>query len=372
VNDRTAQKAVIAGWFGERAKSTLGGNPECAKALDGTQTRRPIWVTIKAGKHIGYVINFTDFRFGSSESPQVVDLRIQPNIITMAIPLLPNCFSPENPVVCDCNLTRVSGYRSERSHNALSEGNMEKYGFVLLAASSLAAITVSQPAAAATELCPGPALVGGSIQNGSSCSLEATGATVTELFVGVSAKDTDILNLGSTQIFNNQTTAPGTTASQTVTTGSTLNFSLNNTNDILGPATYDTGTGYTNAVLPFGISNGLSPVYHFAWFDITNSSDFNSLFGPKVTMPSAVNSYLLSNGGYSDWLFVGVEDSQVDTSDDWNDTIYAFQNVAPVGSGGSGGGSTVPEPSTWAMMLAGFAGLGFVGYRARKPVAAVA
>jgi hypothetical protein len=27
------------------------------------------------------------------------------------------------------------------------------------------------------------------------------------------------------------------------------------------------------------------------------------------------------------------------------------------------GGSTVPEPSTWAMMLVGFAGLGFVGYR---------
>jgi hypothetical protein len=38
--------------------------------------------------------------------------------------------------------------------------------------------------------------------------------------------------------------------------------------------------------------------------------------------------------------------------------------------------SAVPEPSTWAMMLAGFAGLGFAGYRrsrhngAAKPVAA--
>jgi hypothetical protein len=32
----------------------------------------------------------------------------------------------------------------------------------------------------------------------------------------------------------------------------------------------------------------------------------------------------------------------------------------------TGGGPTppvVPEPSTWAMMLLGFAGLGFVGYR---------
>jgi hypothetical protein len=33
----------------------------------------------------------------------------------------------------------------------------------------------------------------------------------------------------------------------------------------------------------------------------------------------------------------------------------------------------VPEPSTWAMMLLGFAGLGFVGYRqARKAGRAIA
>lgn len=33
---------------------------------------------------------------------------------------------------------------------------------------------------------------------------------------------------------------------------------------------------------------------------------------------------------------------------------------------------TVPEPSTWAMMLTGFAGLGFAGYRASRKSAAVA
>jgi hypothetical protein len=36
------------------------------------------------------------------------------------------------------------------------------------------------------------------------------------------------------------------------------------------------------------------------------------------------------------------------------------------------GSSAIPEPSTWAMMLLGFAGLGFAGYRARKPTAALA
>jgi hypothetical protein len=31
--------------------------------------------------------------------------------------------------------------------------------------------------------------------------------------------------------------------------------------------------------------------------------------------------------------------------------------------------TAVPEPSTWAMMVAGFAGLGFVGWRARRRTA---
>jgi PEP-CTERM motif len=37
-----------------------------------------------------------------------------------------------------------------------------------------------------------------------------------------------------------------------------------------------------------------------------------------------------------------------------------------VGTGEAGGTGTIvgtPEPSTWAMMLLGFAGLGFAGYR---------
>jgi hypothetical protein len=32
----------------------------------------------------------------------------------------------------------------------------------------------------------------------------------------------------------------------------------------------------------------------------------------------------------------------------------------------------VPEPATWAMMLLGFAGLGFAAYRKVRPTAAVA
>ena len=49
----------------------------------------------------------------------------------------------------------------------------------------------------------------------------------------------------------------------------------------------------------------------------------------------------------------------------------------PGGSGGGGGGGgatyvyevTAPEPSTWVMMLIGFAGLGYAGYRASRKTA---
>jgi hypothetical protein len=33
-------------------------------------------------------------------------------------------------------------------------------------------------------------------------------------------------------------------------------------------------------------------------------------------------------------------------------------------------GSAIPEPSTWAMLLLGFAGLGFLAYRKRATLAA--
>jgi hypothetical protein len=251
---------------------------------------------------------------------------------------------------------------------------MTKYWYSLLVASSLA---VGQPVGAATELCPGPALINGTIQNGSTCNLQSTGTTVNEIFVGVSARDDDQLNLGTTLIFDNVANTPGDTASQTVPPTSALNFNIVNTNDILnlvfGPAVYNTGTAYTNAPPPF--SDSLSPIYHFAWLDVANASDFNSVFGPRVTIAAGVDSYILSHGGYPDWIFAGAEDSRVTESDDWNDVVYAFQNVEPVGSTPPGGPTRpgVPEPSTWALLVLGFAGLRFAGYRSawkRLPVAA--
>jgi hypothetical protein len=53
------------------------------------------------------------------------------------------------------------------------------------------------------------------------------------------------------------------------------------------------------------------------------------------------------------------------------DGLQVYGRGGPFYLGGVGGlAPTVPEPSTWAMMLLGFAGLGFAGYRARMRVKA--
>jgi hypothetical protein len=54
----------------------------------------------------------------------------------------------------------------------------------------------------------------------------------------------------------------------------------------------------------------------------------------------------------------------VNNSPDGNESI----NWNAIGSLPDRGGTTTPEPSTWAMMLLGFCGLGFIAHRAKKSV----
>ena len=51
---------------------------------------------------------------------------------------------------------------------------------------------------------------------------------------------------------------------------------------------------------------------------------------------------------------------------DGNESI----NWNAIGVGATRSGSSVPEPSTWAMMLVGFAGLGYAAFRTRKSTVA--
>jgi hypothetical protein len=54
----------------------------------------------------------------------------------------------------------------------------------------------------------------------------------------------------------------------------------------------------------------------------------------------------------------------------WSDVIITYNDAN--GANLLFYSDAIPEPSAWAMMLIGFAGLGFAGYRARKPTTALA
>ena len=72
-----------------------------------------------------------------------------------------------------------------------------------------------------------------------------------------------------------------------------------------------------------------------------------------------ISFYVTDNSGLTNWSSLSTNGDTTDTGGNGADVLaYAQAGLPPPG--------TVPEPSTWAMMLIGFAGLGFAGYRASR------
>jgi hypothetical protein len=72
-------------------------------------------------------------------------------------------------------------------------------------------------------------------------------------------------------------------------------------------------------------------------------------------------------------ILTGVIDHQWKTGSSSTYGVSVFGEITSSGGGGGGGGhGTVPEPSTWAMILTGFVGLGFAGRRMSRRGAALA
>ncbi len=77
-----------------------------------------------------------------------------------------------------------------------------------------------------------------------------------------------------------------------------------------------------------------------------------------VTAPGDGDSFQTFNVAHRG--FTNLASVTITGTGGWPTTEFAVDNIVVSGGGVPGG---VPEPSTWAMMLAGFAGLGFAGYR---------
>jgi hypothetical protein len=118
-----------------------------------------------------------------------------------------------------------------------------------------------------------------------------------------------------------------TPGSLNIALGSTLSFSYNASTSMLPATTLVVG----------GISDGAQQVQFNP-----STDDFWLFINDFVVTPS------FDQVGYSQTAV---------SSDNLFDSISGSVTVTPFTPGG------VPEPSTWAMMLVGFAGIGFLGYR---------
>jgi hypothetical protein len=128
-----------------------------------------------------------------------------------------------------------------------------------------------------------------------------------------------------------------------------------------GTFSTDSTTGY---ITSFDITTTMGSALNGYVYDAATSF----YFGSEISD----NSFLLYSGGGTGYIYSQFVDPLTSGGVDpmfvsLEDSYGAWRTVT---GGEAIGVAAVPEPSTWAMMLAGFAGLGYVGFRARRTAVA--
>jgi hypothetical protein len=152
-------------------------------------------------------------------------------------------------------------------------------------------------------------------------------------------------------------------------------YGLLNNGGFGGNATYigvDSGTGFDTLIFDSPVAtfgaywNYATPVDYRPWWTNPTISTFDSGGNLIDSFDLSVLAPISTPGGFNEFLFRGIVDTSAQIK--YVEFGGAYMLLAQ-----SATGSVIPEPSTWAMMILGFACLGFAGYRsARRSVSALA
>ena len=149
-----------------------------------------------------------------------------------------------------------------------------------------------------------------------------------------------------------------------VTTRSTTNLLVNG-DFSLGPVGSDTPIGWTfentyGATFSGIVDSGCGVGGSSCWYDgsVQAYDELSQTIGTTVGDVYHISFYATDNGSLPTFSDVSTNGDTTDTGGNGADiVVYAQASAPPLNT---------PEPSTWAMMILGFAGMGFVAYRKTK------
>jgi hypothetical protein len=119
--------------------------------------------------------------------------------------------------------------------------------------------------------------------------------------------------------------------------------------------------------LSFGLAN--NDLFTRAVFNINAATDGSVLInvqGVNINGGFFEDDFTVDANGQNFFTVTAINDQFIRTISLTATDDAVFEDVRQVRLGGSAIAPAVPEPSTWAMMILGFAGVGFMAYRRRS------
>ena len=184
---------------------------------------------------------------------------------------------------------------------------------------------------------------------------------------------TGVNNQGTDNVLLNSATNVATVTGTVGPSDLLVNFTSTSGNDLLsanpsGQATISGGTGndpFTQ--LSFGLAN--NDTFTRAVFNInaeTSGSTSILVTGINIDGGSFQDTFTVDANGENFFTVTAINGQLITGISLTAINGATFDDVRQVRLGGFDAVGAIPEPSTWAMMILGFAGVGFIAYRRRS------